>query len=66
MIARIEGWKERRGMARGRAETDRVRGEAHKLFDEGYSSQPTRKILTASDICRRPPASPCSRHVRRH
>ena len=28
MIARIEDW------ARGRAETDRVLGEAHKLFDE--------------------------------
>jgi hypothetical protein len=34
MIARIEDWKERRGKARGRAETDRVLGEAHKLFDE--------------------------------
>ena len=34
MIARIEDWKERRGKARGRAETDRVLGEVHKLFDE--------------------------------
>ena len=34
MIARIEDWKERRGKAKGRAETDRVLGEAHKLFDE--------------------------------
>ena len=34
MIARIEGWKEARGEARGRAETDRVLGEADKLFDE--------------------------------
>jgi hypothetical protein len=34
MIARIEGWKERRGQARGRAETDRALGAAHKLFDE--------------------------------
>jgi hypothetical protein len=34
MIARIEDWKEERGKARGRAETDRVLGEAHKLFDE--------------------------------
>ena len=34
MIARIEDWKEGRGKARGRAETDRVLGEAHKLFDE--------------------------------
>jgi hypothetical protein len=34
MIARIEGWKEARGKARGRAETDRVLGEAHRLFDE--------------------------------
>jgi hypothetical protein len=34
MIARIEDWKERRGKARGRAETDRVLGEAHRLFDE--------------------------------
>ena len=34
MIARIEDWKEGRDKARGRAETDRVLGEAHKLFDE--------------------------------
>ena len=34
MIARIEDWKEGHGKARGRAETDRVLGEAHKLFDE--------------------------------
>jgi hypothetical protein len=34
MIARIEDWKEARGKARGRAETDHVLGEAHKLFDE--------------------------------
>ena len=34
MIARIEDWKEEQGKARGRAETDRVLGEAHKLFDE--------------------------------
>jgi hypothetical protein len=34
MIARIEDWKERRGKARGRADTDRVLGEAQKLFDE--------------------------------
>ena len=34
MIARIEDWKEGRGKARGRAETDRALGEAHKLFDE--------------------------------
>ena len=34
MIARIEDWKERRGKARGRADTDRMLGEAHKLFDE--------------------------------
>jgi hypothetical protein len=34
MIACIEDWKEGRGKARGRAETDRVLGEAHKLFDE--------------------------------
>jgi hypothetical protein len=34
MIARIEDWKEACGKARGRAETDRVLGEAHKLFDE--------------------------------
>ena len=34
MIARTEDWKEARGKARGRAETDRVLGEAHKLFDE--------------------------------
>jgi hypothetical protein len=33
-IARIEDWKERRGKARGRAETDRLLGEADKLFDE--------------------------------
>jgi hypothetical protein len=40
MIARIEDWKVRRGKARGRADTDRVRGEAHKLFDE-LSDMPT-------------------------
>ena len=34
MIARIEDWKERLGKARGRAVTDRVLGEAHKLFHE--------------------------------
>jgi hypothetical protein len=34
MIARIEDWKDGHGKARGRAETDRVLGEAHKLFDE--------------------------------
>jgi hypothetical protein len=34
MIARIEDWKEGHGKARGRAETDRVLSEAHKLFDE--------------------------------
>jgi hypothetical protein len=34
MIALIGGWKEARGKARSRAETDRVLGEAHKLFDE--------------------------------
>jgi hypothetical protein len=34
MIARIEDWKEGRGKARGRAETDHVLTEAHKLFDE--------------------------------
>jgi hypothetical protein len=34
MIARIEDWREGHGKARGRAETDRVLGEAHKLFDE--------------------------------
>jgi hypothetical protein len=34
MIARIEDWKEGHGKARGRAETDRMLGEAHKLFDE--------------------------------
>jgi hypothetical protein len=34
MIARIEAWKEGQGKARGRAETDRSLGEAHKLFDE--------------------------------
>jgi hypothetical protein len=34
MIARIEDWKEGHGKARGRAETDRVLGETHRLFDE--------------------------------
>ena len=34
MIARIEDWKEGHGKAKGRAETDRVLSEAHKLFDE--------------------------------
>jgi hypothetical protein len=34
MIARTEDWKEEREKARGRAETDRALGEAHKLFDE--------------------------------
>ena len=34
MIARIEDWKDGHGKARGRAETNRGFGEAHKLFDE--------------------------------
>ena len=34
MIARIGDWKERRGKARGRADTDRVLAESQKLFDE--------------------------------
>jgi hypothetical protein len=34
MIARIEDWREGQGKARGRAETDRVLSEAHKLSDE--------------------------------
>jgi hypothetical protein len=34
MIARIEDWKDGRRKARGRVETDRVLGEAHKLFHE--------------------------------
>ena len=34
MIARIEDWKDGLRKARGRAETDRVLGETHKLFDE--------------------------------
>jgi hypothetical protein len=34
LIARIEDWKDGHGKARGRAETDRALGEAHKLFDE--------------------------------
>ena len=34
MIARIEDWREGHGKARGRADTDRMLGEAHKLFDE--------------------------------
>jgi hypothetical protein len=34
MIARIADWKEAQVKARGRAETDRVLGEAEKLFDE--------------------------------
>jgi hypothetical protein len=34
MIARIEDWKEARGKARGRDDTDRVLGDAHWLFDE--------------------------------
>jgi hypothetical protein len=34
MIARIEDWKAARGKARGRVDTDRVLGEAHKLFEE--------------------------------
>jgi hypothetical protein len=34
MIARVQDWKERAGKAGGRADTDRVLGEAHKLFDE--------------------------------
>jgi len=32
MIPRIEDWKERRGKAKGRAETDRVLVAAHKLI----------------------------------
>ena len=31
MIAHIEDWKEEREKARGRAETERALGEAHKL-----------------------------------
>ena len=34
MIARIEARKAGHEKARGRAETDRVLSEAHKLFDE--------------------------------
>ena len=34
MLTRIEDWKEGHGKARGRAETDRVLSEAHKLLDE--------------------------------
>ena len=34
MIARIEDWKEKRGKARGRTETDRALSEADKLFDD--------------------------------
>jgi hypothetical protein len=34
LIARIADWKEAQAKARGRAETDRVLGEADKLFDE--------------------------------
>jgi hypothetical protein len=34
MIARIEDWKDGLRKARGRAETDHMLGEAHKLFDE--------------------------------
>jgi hypothetical protein len=34
LIARIEDWKDGLRKARGRAETDRALGEAHKLFDE--------------------------------
>jgi hypothetical protein len=34
MIARIEDWKKARGKARGRAETDRVLGEAQPLFED--------------------------------
>ena len=49
MIARIEDWKEGRGKARGRAETDRVLGEAHKLFDEiGNMLTEMRRELLAS------------------
>jgi hypothetical protein len=33
MIARIEDWKEGHGKARGRAETERVLGDAHNLFE---------------------------------
>jgi hypothetical protein len=34
LIARIEDWKDGHGKARGRAETDRVLGEAQRLLTE--------------------------------
>ena len=34
VVVPAEDWKERRGKARGRADTDRVLSEAAKLFDE--------------------------------
>ena len=40
MIARVQDWKEWAGQASGRADSDRVIGEAHKLFDEA-SDMPT-------------------------
>jgi hypothetical protein len=49
MIARIEDWKERRAQASGRAETDRVLGDAHKLFDElsDMLTQMRRQLLSS-------------------
>jgi hypothetical protein len=34
MIARIEDWKEGRGKAKGRAETDRALGKASNMLTE--------------------------------
>ena len=47
MIARIEDWKEGRGKARGRAETEGVLGEVHKLLDEiiDMQTEMRRKLL---------------------
>jgi hypothetical protein len=46
MIARIEAWKEERGKAKGRVETDRALGDAHKLFDEiSNMLTKTRRVL---------------------
>jgi hypothetical protein len=57
MIARIEDWKERRGKARGRADTDRVLGDADKLFDE-LCDMPTemrRELLSSGRRREAPP-----------
>ena len=54
MIPRIEDWKEGHGKARSHAETDRVLGEALKLFDEigNMLTKMRRELLGRRRDCR--------------